>query len=69
MGALKVKEFPGLSRIATEAIEKHETAQALRDATFAFEAQLFDLKNEFLHREAKLRDDYLAKVTSITTGE
>jgi len=69
MSALKVKEFPGLQRIAPETIERHETAQALRDATFAFETQLHDLRSEFLHRESKLKQDYLDRVSEITTAE
>lgn len=49
MPALKIKEFPGVQRIAP-AIGAHETEQALRDATFTFEIQLHDLRSEFLHR-------------------
>jgi hypothetical protein len=69
MSALKIKEFPGLARIAPETIEKSEMEQALRSAQYALDVQLHDLRSEFLHREAKLRDDYLAKVTAITSGE
>jgi len=64
---LKANAFPGLQRIAPETIEKHETAQALRDATFAFETQLHDLRSEFLHRESKLKQDYLDRVSEITS--
>lgn len=32
MAALKVKEFPGLQRIAPETIEKHDLEQQLRAA-------------------------------------
>jgi hypothetical protein len=53
--------------MAPATIESHETEQALRDATFQFEVQLHDLRSEFLHRESKLRDDYLAKVAAITS--
>jgi hypothetical protein len=42
---------------------------ALRDATFMFEIQLHDLRSEFLHRESRLRDDYLSKVAAITAAE
>jgi hypothetical protein len=59
MGSLKIKEFPGLQRIAPETIEKHEMEQALRDAQFALDVQLHDLRSEFLSREGKLRQDYL----------
>jgi len=69
MAALKVKEFPGLQRIAPETIEKHSMEQALRDAQYALDLQLHDLRTEFLHRESKLRDDYLGKVAAITAGE
>ena len=69
MAALKVKEFTGLQRIAPETIEKHEMEQALRDAQFALDLQLHDLRTEFLHRESKLRQDYLDRVTQITAGE
>jgi hypothetical protein len=66
MGALKIKEFPGLQRIAPETIEKHEMEQQLRDAQFALDVQLHDLRSEFLQRESKLRQDYLDRVAEIT---
>jgi len=69
MAALKVKEFTGLQRLAPETIEKHSIEQALRDAQFALDLQLHDLRTEFLHREGKLRQDYLDKVAAITAGE
>jgi hypothetical protein len=65
MSALKVKEFPGLQRIAPETIEKHTMEQSLRDAQYALDVQLHDLRSEFLHREAKLRQAYLDTVTEI----
>ena len=68
MAALKVKEFTGLQRIAPETIEKHEMEQALRDAQFALDVQLLDLRNEFAHRENKLRQDYLDRVAEITAS-
>jgi hypothetical protein len=40
MSALKVKEFPGLQRIAPATIEAHTTEQALRDAQYALDLQL-----------------------------
>jgi hypothetical protein len=66
MGALKVKEFPALQRLAPETIEKHTMEQQLRDAQFALDVQLHDLRSEFLHRESKLRQDYLDRVAEIT---
>jgi hypothetical protein len=69
MAALKVKEFTGLQRLAPETIEKHSIEQALRDAQFALDLQLHDLRTEFLHREGKLRQDYLDRVAAITAGE
>jgi hypothetical protein len=69
MSALKVKEFPGLTRIAPQTIEAHTTEQALRDAQYALDVQLHDLRSEFLMREGKLRQDYLDRVGEITTAE
>jgi len=68
MGALKVKEFPGLQRVAPETIEKHEMEQALRDAQYALDVQLHDLRSEFLQRESKLRQEYLDRVAQITAA-
>jgi hypothetical protein len=68
MAALKVKEFTGLQRIAPETIEKHSIEQALRDAQYALDLQLHDLRSEFLHRESKLRQDYLDRVAAITAA-
>ena len=61
--------FPGLQRLAPETIEKHSIEQALRDAQYALDLQLHDLRTEFLHREGKLRQDFLDKVAAITSGE
>jgi hypothetical protein len=58
----KVKDFPGLQRIAVESIEKHSLEQQLRDAQYDLDVQLHDLRSEFLHRESKLRDAYLDRV-------
>jgi hypothetical protein len=69
MAALKIKDFPGLQRIAPETIEKHGMEQALRDAQFALDVHLHDLRSEFLQREAKLRQEYLDRVTAITVGD
>ena len=69
MAALKVKEFPGLTRIAPETIERHLMEQALRDAQYALDVQSHDLRSEFLAREGKLRQDYLDRVAEITTAE
>jgi hypothetical protein len=68
MSALKIKEFSGLQRIAPETIEKHGTAQALRDAQYVLDVQLHDLRSEFLAREGKLRQDYLDRVGEITAA-
>ena len=66
---LKVKPYPGLQRIAPETIEKHDLEQQLRTAQYALDVQLHDLRTEFLHRESKLRQDYLDRVAQITSGE
>jgi hypothetical protein len=66
MTALKIKEFPGLSRIAPETIEKHSMEHALRDAQYVLDVQLHDLRSEFLSRESKLRQEYLDRVGEIT---
>jgi hypothetical protein len=62
-------KFPGLQRLAPETIEKHDTEQALRAAQYALDVQLHDLRSEFLHREGKLRQEYLVRVAQITAGE
>jgi len=65
----RVREFPGVARIAPETIEKHEMEQALRSAQYALDLQLLDLRNEFAHRENKLRQNYLDRVNEITSAE
>jgi hypothetical protein len=65
MAIAKLREFPGLQRIAPETIEKHTIEQSLRDAQYALDVQLHDLRSEFLHREAKLRQQYLDAVAEI----
>jgi hypothetical protein len=37
-----VAKFPGLQRLAPEAIEGHDTEQALRSAQYALDIQLHD---------------------------
>jgi hypothetical protein len=69
MTALKVKDFPGLTRVAPQTIESHSLEQALRDETFAYEMLLHDLRSEFIAREQKLRESYLAKMNAITSGD
>jgi len=69
MTALKpAVKFPGIARIAPETIEKSEMEQALRSAQYALDVQLHDLRSEFLHREAKLRAEYLDRVAEITAA-
>jgi hypothetical protein len=41
----------------------------LRDETFAYEMLLHDLRSEFIAREQKLRESYLAKMNAITSGD
>jgi len=65
--ALKLEKFPGLTKVAAPNIESRATESALKDAAFAHEIQLLDLKNEFVHREAKLREEYLNRVNQITS--
>jgi hypothetical protein len=42
--------------------------QQLRDAQFALDVQLHNLRSEFLSRESKLRQDYLDRVAEITAA-
>ena len=65
----KVKEFPGVQRIAPQSIEKNEMEQQLRSAQYALDCQLLDLKNEFLAREGKLRQEFLDRTAAIVAGE
>jgi hypothetical protein len=67
MAIAKLKEFTGIQRAAPERIEKHETEQALRNAQYALDCQLLDLKNEFLQREGKLRQEFLDRVAEIAS--
>ena len=52
-------QFPGVTKIAPEVLERHEVEQQLRDAQLELDLQLHDLKTEFIHREGKLRQAYL----------
>lgn len=47
-------------------IASNEVEQALRSSQFAFHRKLYDLRGEFIVKEARLRDDYLAEVSAIT---
>jgi hypothetical protein len=58
-----------VQRVAPETIEKHDLEQQLRGAQYALDVQLHDLRSEFLHREGKLRQDYLDRVATIAAGE
>lgn len=69
MALQKVREFSGVARLAPANIEARSTETALKDATYAFEMQMLDLKNEFVHREAKLREEYLNRINQIASGE
>lgn len=68
MTALKIKEFQGLQRVAPANIESRTTETALRDAQYALDLQLHDLRTEFIGRESKLRQEYLDTVAAITAG-
>jgi hypothetical protein len=66
MNQLKVKPLnPGVQKIALDHIEKRAMEDELRAAQFALDVQLHDLRTEFLHREAKLRDEYLGRVAAV----
>jgi hypothetical protein len=64
---LKVEKFSGLQRAAPERIEKNEVESALRSAQAAYDYQLLDLRNEFVQRESRLRQEFLDRVAQITT--
>ena len=69
MALKKIREFPGLQKQAPETIQKHAMEQALRNAQYAHDMQLLDLRNEFVCRESKLRQEYLDQVAALTGGE
>jgi hypothetical protein len=66
--ALKTKAYPGVQLLAAASIEANGVEQALRAAQFRFDRALHDLRSEFIVRENKLRDEYLAEVAEITGG-
>jgi hypothetical protein len=66
--ALKPKAYPGVQLLAAASIEANSVEQALRGAQFRFDRALHDLRSEFIVRENKLRDEYLAEVAEITGG-
>jgi hypothetical protein len=66
---LKVKSFTGVTKIAPANIEARSTETALREAQYALDMMLHDLRSEFIQREGKLRQDYLDRVAQITAGE
>jgi hypothetical protein len=66
---LKVKSFTGVTKIAPANIEARSTETALREAQYALDMTLHDLRSEFIQREGKLRQDYLDRVAQITAGE
>jgi hypothetical protein len=66
--ALKPKAYPGVQLLAAASIEANSVEQALRGAQFRFDRALHDLRSEFIVRENKLRDEYLAEVAEITAA-
>ena len=64
----KPKAYPGVQLLAAASIEANSIEQALRGAQFRFDRALHDLRSEFIVRENKLRDDYLAEVAGITAS-
>jgi hypothetical protein len=66
--ALRPKAYPGVQLLAAASIEANSVEQALRGAQFRFDRALHDLRSEFIVRENKLRDDYLAEVAEITAA-
>lgn len=64
MSALKIKELPP-GRTAPAAIEANEMEQRLRAAQFKLDRMLHDLRSEFIARESKIRDEFLAEIQEI----
>lgn len=64
--SLKVSAYPGLTKVAPANIEARSTESALRDAQYALDLQLHDLRTEFIKRESKIRQEFLDRVASIT---
>jgi hypothetical protein len=56
-------------QLAEGQIASNETAAALVNAQFAFQAKVRDLDQRYQNEAAKLREDYLADVQSIVNGE
>ena len=48
---LKVKSFNGVTKIAPANIEARSTETALREAQYALDMMLHDLRSEFIQRE------------------
>jgi hypothetical protein len=65
---LKPKAYPGVQLLAAASIEANSIEQALRTVQFRFDRALHDLRSEFIVRENKLRDEYLAEVAEITAA-
>jgi hypothetical protein len=68
MATVKPKAYPGVQLLAAASIEANSVEQALRAAQFRFDRALHDLRSEFIVRENKLRDEYLAEVAEITAA-
>ena len=62
------KPYPGVQLLAAESIEANNAEQALRAAQFRFDRALHDLRSEFIVRENRLRDRFLAEVAEVTGG-
>src|SRR5262245_14213584 len=67
--ALRPKAYPGVQLLAAASIEANSVEQALRGAQFRFDRALHDLRSEFIVRENKLRDEYLAEVAENHGGQ
>jgi hypothetical protein len=65
---LKPKAYPGVQLLAAAPIEANSVEQAMRGAQFRLDRALHDLRSEFIVRENKLRDEYLAEVAEITAA-
>jgi hypothetical protein len=63
---LKVKPFPGVQYVASKSIATNATEQSLRAAQYELDLALHDLRSEFIAREGKLKDQYLATVAEIS---
>jgi hypothetical protein len=63
---LKVKPFPGVQYVAAKSISTNATEQSLRAAQYELDLALHDLRSEYILRENKLKDQYLATVAEIS---